>query len=381
MEMNNENKSEYYLPSNMAPVFDYNKLPFEDYIALTKNYVSRARLDLDSPDRDFIIEANIPFEFRPAGYNPKEPVENGILLTHGLLSSPFALWDLGKHFQQQNFLVRGLLLPGHGTRPGDLLKASMESWSQAMDYGIKSFRGKVKKLYLLGYSTGGALSLYQAIQHLKLDKFIHGLILFAPPLRLKSKRAFMLPYYRHVNKWISKREEKIYTSYYSLPSNAAFSAYQLSLELQKQLVEPVDNLPIFMVVSDNDETVDTAYAMEVFKKQRNKNNKLIIYSQKIQPTGNPHIEYQSSIYPGEKILAYSHICMQISPDNPYYGRHGKFVDSNYRNMLNNTFDWFKGATLDEGEESEIHRLTYNPDFFNLTGKIDTFIDKVSDNHK
>jgi esterase/lipase len=367
-----------YISSGLHPILEYRDLDFDSYIKITKNHIAHSRLDLSSSEKEFIINANSPFELVPEVNDDATPEvwENGILLVHGLLSSPFAMWDFGRYFQRKGFLVRSVLLPGHGTRPGDLLDVTLKDWIDAVEFGVNSFKGKVKNLYLLGYSSGAALNLLYLLTH-KEKANIKGSLLFAPPLKLKSKRAFIIPYYRLFKPWIHKRKEEVYTSYYSLPSNGAYLAYQLALKVQKQLkLHPNFDLPVLMVLSDTDETIDSSYAKNVFRQQQNPNSKLIIYTTKIKAEADHRIEYRSSVYPGEKIIAYSHICMQISPENIYYGREGKYIDANYRKMLDDSFEWLKGATLKGNSSRSVQRLTYNPDFFNLTSSIDTFINKV-----
>ena len=74
--------------------------------------------------------------------------------------SPFMMRDIGEYFKEKSFLVRSILLPGHGTVPGDLTNISYEKWIEAVQYGINSFEKETENLYIAGFSTGGALALH-----------------------------------------------------------------------------------------------------------------------------------------------------------------------------------------------------------------------------
>ena len=53
------------------------------------------------------------------GQGPLAPI--GILLVHGFTGSPISLRPLAELLSQRGFAIELPLLPGHGTRPRDLL--------------------------------------------------------------------------------------------------------------------------------------------------------------------------------------------------------------------------------------------------------------------
>jgi pimeloyl-ACP methyl ester carboxylesterase len=140
-------------------------IPFENYIAYSKEKIERHRVDLTEDDKlnDTIIRANSPFQLTPnpslcKHQNGSVKYKKGILLIHGLTGSPYTMQDLGKFFRNRCFLVRSILLPGHGTRPGDLLDIKYQDWVKSVDYGVHSFAGLVDEMFLAGYSLGGTLA-------------------------------------------------------------------------------------------------------------------------------------------------------------------------------------------------------------------------------
>ncbi|MGO2240743.1 MAG: hypothetical protein ACTH5D_03185 [Halomonas sp.] len=65
---------------------------------------------------------NTPFDIRP-----DEPAKRGILLAHGRGASPWYFIDIATAMANNGWLVRSTLLPGHGTRPADLMLVEKET--------------------------------------------------------------------------------------------------------------------------------------------------------------------------------------------------------------------------------------------------------------
>jgi pimeloyl-ACP methyl ester carboxylesterase len=109
---------------------------------------------------------NAPFELEPSGSDTagkEKKYRRGILLTHGLSDSPYFMRYLAAFFQSNGYRVMAVLLPGHGTRPGDMLDVSWQEWAKAVAYGTDQLAAEVDEVYLGGYSAGGALSIYQSL--------------------------------------------------------------------------------------------------------------------------------------------------------------------------------------------------------------------------
>jgi len=207
---------------------------FQEYIADSQMMIRQARLDLGGENADWIVQANSPAEFIP-----EEKPSKGILLIHGLFDSPFVLQSVFDYYRDKGFLVRSILLPGHGTVPGDLLSVRLDEWKKAVAFGIDSFKGQVDTLWVAGHSTGASLALYHAYQGAPIDK----LILFAPAIKIKSAIDFTGNWHRLISwawprtKWFALREETDYAKYLSIPFNAAHQVFLLTKELAK-LAEP-----------------------------------------------------------------------------------------------------------------------------------------------
>ncbi|MDQ5987727.1 MAG: hypothetical protein CSYNP_03472 [Syntrophus sp. SKADARSKE-3] len=368
---------------------------FDIYVQENRDLIEKARVDLNEINRESVIKANAPFELRPdTTLFPKTrqgKYQKGVLLIHGLSDSPYMMQPIARHLQARGFLVRAILLPGHGTVPGDLLSVTYGEWINAMTYGLKTLKADAGQVYMGGFSTGGALCVFQALQ----DREIKGLFLFSPALGLKDKRAALAGILGVFSEWVgSPRDDTDYAKYESFATNAAGQIYGLTQELANRLGDrKLLEAPVFAAFSEDDETVDAARTLEVMGKNgASKKNRLIVYTKKPRPDQegpNGTVVYDGSYIPEEHILDFSHIAITIPPDDPHYGRNG-----GYKCCLHYMTEPEKrrlcllgGATLWQGENSSanlqaatMRRLSYNPLFPRLLGQLDGFLKDVEIDH-
>lgn len=113
---------------------------------------------------------------------PPSP-RGAVLLLHGLSDSPYSLRAEGELLAARGYYVLALRLPGHGTVPAGLLKASWEDWAAAARLAARHAAGKAGggPFLICGYSTGGALAVLYALeaQERGLPR-PDGLLLFSP---------------------------------------------------------------------------------------------------------------------------------------------------------------------------------------------------------
>jgi hypothetical protein len=149
-------------------------LPQADFAA----YVEQAKAQIAAANRAIgkelapqVIDDRAPFELAPDPGRCRRSAagrhERAVLLIHGLGDTPYAMRDLGARFAVACYLVRAILLPGHGTVPGDLLEVGYEDWTDATRLGALSFADEVEKLYLVGFAAGGTLALDYALDEQK----------------------------------------------------------------------------------------------------------------------------------------------------------------------------------------------------------------------
>jgi esterase/lipase len=303
----------------------------------------------------------------------------GILLIHGLTDSPFNMRDLAAHFQEKCFLVYGLLLPGHGTVPGDLLSVTYEDWAKATQYGLAALRPRVDKLYAGGFSTGGALLVQAALNGDKLD----GLFLFAPALALNSSVAFIAPAAAGVKPWVDVAPDGDPTKYESFTTNAAAQIWRLVYDLSFKINRDPLSVPLFMAVSEDDRTIDPRVAVDFFSRVTDAKSRVLVYGNGGAPKDLRFVPIVAA-RPAERILNMAHLSLTIAPENPHYGKNG-----DYRNCLHYLKEesLWKACKQGQGPAGEItkenlskgvmRRLTYNPDYAHLLREIDAFLARVN----
>lgn len=121
-----------------------------------------------------------PFSF-PEG-------NHGLLLIHGFTGSPAHMLPLGEKLHEAGFGVKGMLLPGHGTRPEDMKKSTWQDWLQAVRMEAKAMEKEYPHFSVAGLSMGGVLSLLMA-QEMDLT----GCVSIAAPMRTVTKARWLAP--------------------------------------------------------------------------------------------------------------------------------------------------------------------------------------------
>jgi len=360
-------------------------LSFQEYIEQMRLIILKSRIDLAPGQEKTILAANSPFEWKPADFEQQE-CKMGVLLIHGLFDSTFILQDIGKFMVQQKMLVRSILLPGHGTVPGDLLNIHYSEWLKAVRYGIESFSGEVDKLIVAGFSLGSTLAVHQALQGADLD----ALILFAPAFKIKSQVGTLATWLKPLSQlwqraqWLRIREDRDYAKYESVATNAAYQVHALSKEVEVWLKTDRLNLPIFIAASLEDETVDCYQALEFFNSHQNPLNQFILYSAKEYGAADPRIVSRPSVFPEKNIIDFSHTCIPIAPDNTHYGVEGDYLGVFFDNQKRR-FEYQQNFSkkLQMGSFSlanlyqhYIKRLSYNPDYETLLIYLKKFLEEA-----
>jgi esterase/lipase len=284
-------------PSHVADEFHFrNTDSFESYRNYTIGYLYlnwAARLGaaghgLD-PDSDIraIVEHNAPTLTAPKGFscrqtrNPAAGQDRyGVVLLHGLYDSPYVMHDLRDYFNRKCFHVLSMLLPGHGTRPGDMLQVTVEQWKKAVDFAITKMAERVDKLLVAGFSTGGALAIdYVLNSHRSNAGKIRGLVLFAPALQINSQAAALMM--ADVFSWIPGQifRDEDYTKYESLTTNSVRQIISLANSVRHDLENRPLAIPAFISLAANDYTIPASTTIELFRHQRfGPGSKLLIYS-------------------------------------------------------------------------------------------------------
>lgn len=222
----------------------------------------------------------------PFFLEPRDDDENGIgiLLIHGLLASPAELRDYGEHLVKQGYTVMGVRLKGHGTSPYALQNQTWQDWYNSVIRGYNILKAHCNRIFVTGFSTGGALALKLAAEHFP---EIIGVSAVALPIKFINPAFPLIPLIHGTNRlvdWLSSFEgikpffendtEHPTINYRHVPVK---SLYEL-----RRLIENMDNfaplctVPVLILQGDNDPVVSFKSAQEIMGKLTCKNKQLKI---------------------------------------------------------------------------------------------------------
>ena len=181
------------------------------------------------------------------------------------------------------------------------------------------------------------------------------------------------------HKWILRHECPDYTKYTSFPVNSAFLVQRIIVENKFLLKKKKCELPIFMVVSIDDETVRTEASIKFFQQTNNNNSKLYIYTKCEKPYQDKRIYLLTNKKDDENILDFSHVSVLVSPNNFHYGRNGDHQEPLHepKNKINNQEIYLGAASKENENRYRLRRLTFNPYFAELMQKLNRFMQSTN----
>ena len=381
-------------PSGLNTRFDGSQLAFADYVARTRDMLGNAHTKLDAANLEKIIEGNAPFELKPttAGSAGKSKTwRRGVLLTHGLTDSPYFMRHLAAFLQENGFRVMAILLPGHGTQPGDLLDVTWQEWAKAVAYGTDRLAEEVDEVYLAGFSAGGALSVYQSLR----DDRVQGLFLFSPALKISPRAEWanlhkLYSWMAPSAKWVSIMPDRDIYKYESFPKNAAAQMYALTQESNEQSLLHKLNIPVFTAASADDTTVEPSAILNFMMRMPHPSSKLVLYTtdEGKHAKGFPaeKLELVNSVLPKQKILSSAHTAIALPPDDMHYGAKGEYSNcvhyypgdmEKYAVCIKYPEQALQGEITEQNLKAGIlRRLMYNPHFAALKISMRRFIDNL-----
>jgi alpha-beta hydrolase superfamily lysophospholipase len=168
------------------------------------------------------------------------------LLLHGLSDSPYSLRAVGEQLRAAGFYVVGLRIPGHGTLPGALTRATWRDWREAVRVGARdaAAHGAGGPFVIVGYSNGATLAVDYALEAIERteDARPTRLILFSPALGVSRAAAFArfqrwlarLPGLHKLG-WTDVLPEYDPYKYNSFPIEAGEQIYALTVDVHRRI--------------------------------------------------------------------------------------------------------------------------------------------------
>lgn len=220
----------------------------------------------------------------------------GALLLHGASDAPYSLRALAAQLHARGFEVLVLRLPGHGTAPAGLVHVRWQDWAAATRIGARHLASRLSSgqpLYIVGFSTGGALAVEYALARLGGEDLpaVQGLVLVSPAIGVSPMAALavwqarlaMLPGFEQLA-WSTVLPEFEPYKYGSFAVNAGDQVYRLTVKLQADLealagAQGVSGLPpILAFQSVADATVSTpALVRSFFRRLAPEGHQLVLF--------------------------------------------------------------------------------------------------------
>jgi carboxylesterase len=196
----------------------------------------------------------------------------GCLLLHGFTGTPYALRELGERLYKQGITVLAPLLPGHGSKPKNLLRVSYNDWLQVCREQLEIIKNHCENVTIIGLSMGGTLGLYLAA-----EQRVSGVVSLSAPIH---EADFKRPGYsmiRRVTYWPKWRSLiKPYQpelGYRWYPLRAVESFFDLLSATRERL--PCVTCPLLIMHSKQDGRVPFSHSELIFRKTGSQKKELI----------------------------------------------------------------------------------------------------------
>ncbi len=126
--------------------------------------------------------------------------DTGCLLVHGISGSPQVFRAIGEKLAAAGISAYGVRLKGHGTRIEDMHKCTYNDWVGSVVDGLELLEKSCSRVFAVGLSMGGVLSLRLA--RLYPDR-VKGIVTICSPYKLRALKFKFVPLVKPVFKVIA----------------------------------------------------------------------------------------------------------------------------------------------------------------------------------
>lgn len=198
---------------------------------------------------------------------------------------------MGEYLNRElGYTCLGIRLAGHATRPKDMVRSRWTDWTASVEDGYNLLRGATDRIFFVGLSMGGALSLLMST---RLD--VKGVVTISAPYELPDAHpAWQIKLYSYFQAYMPKTKEapskgwfdlEAFKGHISYPLNPIRAAAELKLLLGKMRAAlPNVTAPVFMVHSKDDHYVLPDNMEKIYAELTNASDKTKVYV-----TGSGHV--------------------------------------------------------------------------------------------
>jgi esterase/lipase len=121
----------------------------------------------------------------------KKPFQrSGVILVHGYMAAPEEMRPLAMEIHRAGYAVYVARLRGHGTSPADLNSRLWSEWYDSVNRACAIMESSVKRLAIIGFSTGAGITLLQAARK---DGRFRCAVSVSAPLKLMNRKSRFSP--------------------------------------------------------------------------------------------------------------------------------------------------------------------------------------------
>lgn len=363
---------------------------FSGYANAVRSEVSAARVPFIEKNATDEVQFASPVEFQPV--STCESTRGIAILVHGLSDSAFSMRDTAKELSKGCYIARTALLPGHGTKPGDLLSTRLSDWVDTVRYLFRQADQEHEHVVAVGFSLGSLLVMTEALQP---DSPIDAVITLSPAFYLTtSPWAELSVWLHHFKTWLDDEKPDDTYRYEAIPTIAVAQTIRAKSKFHQTLSRSKGVfIPWLLVQSDDDLVVRAAKNQTLFLQHAaNEASRLLTfygqsaYSEITQSeVDDPRLVNLATHSQDHQVSGLTHVAIHQSPENHHYG-----VDGDYRNCGSGgprsrqsvreceaaetlwLGPWDKGAP----DEGPYGLSTYNPFFAELSMHIHQFLDQA-----
>ena len=297
---------------------------YSDYVADVWQRLEAHRLMHDPSQAAQEIERAAPREY-PAAEHCAEQVAGIAILVHGLSDTAFAMRDLAQSLSNQCYISRTALLPGHGTRAGDLLAVTHEDWTHTVRYLTEQAAREHDRVVLLGYSLGAIATMTVALDE---NSPVDALLAISPAYNISTmSSARFAPWLYWAYPWIDKGNSDDAQRYESMPTRAVAELVG-GLKVMNALIEQGGGYdqPWMLIQSrDDSSTVPVDNQSFVLQHASDPRSRVVnFYSNQVPDSEQPNVQWISGTSEEFRVTGLTHLAVHISPDNPHYGANGDY---------------------------------------------------------
>lgn len=192
-------------------------------------------------------------------YFPGKETQPACLLIHGFTGTPKEMRWMGEYLNQEHGChVLGIRLAGHAIKPEYMIRARYTDWMASVEDGYHLLRNVSGRIYLVGLSMGGILSLLMST---RLD--VVGAIAMSTPYRLPyDYPAWVMRLLSRIIRFQPEAKDEpgsgwfdkaAYAEHVSYPQNPVRSGAELQLLVHEMRAAlPKVNVPVMLIHSKND---------------------------------------------------------------------------------------------------------------------------------